>query len=715
MVTQINLGNFFTLNGKTVLAGAGGSGLNTQELIKSLTEARGATAKQYQDQIDINDKQSKALADFQSLLSAFKSAADVLRNPPGVGNAADNAFKFTSAALSSNTAVAASTYLSVTTNPGAALQSYTVSDITSLATAASQSSGEFALASADASATAASDTPGMFKAGTFTLNGQNITLNTGDSLNTVVAKFNAISDLTNISATLIQVDATHFRVSFNATHTGTDYNFDLADDGTVTDATGVLNNIGIGTLATQNTGIFTIADANTTIVSALPIGGTANQFAPGTITFNGESITLNEGDTLNDVRDAFNTVSADTGVTAAVVEVAAGQFRLTFTANRPGPTHNFDVSGATDPDGVLTGAGLGAPTAATTTATAATNAAFKINGVALTRQSNSISDVVSGVNFNLLQTTPGPGTLLTVQVAPDTVTAQNSIVNFVKDYNALRVFYVKQTQLQNDGTYAPDSVLANNQTFRNIMAELTAQVTSQVAGISGSNPSNLSALGITFTTQPASGEDPEVSNILNINDGTLTSLLSTNFDGVSKLFGFTLTSDNPNLRMFSHTNALAVSEFTLNLNPGANTFTATYDSGSGPVTVNLTAQALPGGTSYTLTGPAGSALDGLKLIYGSTATATINVTATQGIADRMFNTGDTALKLNTGTLPVELQSLKDSDTRLQENIARVNAQVAQYQQQLINQFTALEKAISQVNSLLSALAANDQARFIAAQ
>src|SRR5689334_4560253 len=105
MVTQVSLGNFFNLNGKTVLGGAGGSGLDTQALIKSLTDARGAAAKQYQDETGINDKQSTALATFQDLLSSFKSAADALRNPPGVGNDANNAFKYTTASVSSNTAV----------------------------------------------------------------------------------------------------------------------------------------------------------------------------------------------------------------------------------------------------------------------------------------------------------------------------------------------------------------------------------------------------------------------------------------------------------------------------------------------------------------------------------------------------------------------------------------------------------------------------------
>jgi flagellar capping protein FliD len=148
-LTQIQLGSFFSANGKTVLGGVGGSGLDTQALIKALTDAKSFPAIQAQDQITLNDKQATALDDFATLLSLFQSSADALRNPPGVGNAADNVFKFTSPTVTSNTAVAGGTYLSVTSNPGATLQSYTVSDITSLATAASQTTGSFTLVSPD--------------------------------------------------------------------------------------------------------------------------------------------------------------------------------------------------------------------------------------------------------------------------------------------------------------------------------------------------------------------------------------------------------------------------------------------------------------------------------------------------------------------------------------------------------------------------------------
>jgi len=588
MVTQVTLGSFFSLNGKTVLGGAGGSGLDTKALIASLSEAKRAPAVYNEDLITINDEQSSALGTFQSLLSSFRSASAALRNPPGVGNAADNAFQFTKATIISP----GSDYFSVTTAAGATAQSYNISNISSVASAANQGTGSFQIADADESVVPAGAGPTTFAAGTITFNGQDITIEADDSLNAVAAKFNAVSDLTGVRATVVRVDTNDFQLSFVATNTGT--------------------------------------------------------------------------------------------------------------------ANNFDLSTATDPSGVLTNIGL-------TAAVVGTNAEFELNGIAIVRQSNTVSDVVTGLTINILQETPDAITDYRFNIEPDTTIIQSAINNFINTYNAIKAFEAEQLQLNNDGTYSENSKLAQNQTFLTIMNNLNAQIASQVAGITGSNPSSLADVGITFTSSPATSTTPEVNNILTVNDGTLTSALTSNFNGVKKLFGFSLTSNNSNLTIFRHTNSLAVSSFSLTITPGSDIFTATYDTGGGPETVNLTATALTGGVNgYTLKGLVGTALEGLELIYASTANATISVTATQGIADKIFNTNDVALKTNGGILALELARIEESTARLNEDIATIDEQVAIFTQQLVAKFSALEQAIARTNNLLQSLNANQQQQFISA-
>jgi len=712
MVSSVTLGSFFqTSSGKTVLGGTGGSGLDTQSLVKALTDAKSIPITQNQDKITLNDKQATALGTFQQLMSTFQSASDALRNPPGVGNAADNAFKFTTASILGG----GSTYLDVTTSPGAALQSYNISAISQLATHGTQGTGTFTIDSSEESIVSEDPIEGtayQFKPGTITVNGQDITLNEGDSLDSVAATFNAVSDDTGISATVIQLQSGQYRLSFTSAETGVDGSFDLSDIATVSsDADGVLSNIGL-TLH-QTTGTFSIADADTSVVTA---GATPGFFKDGTVTVNGQAIVLQAGDTLNIVALKFN--SANTGISAHVLKVATGQYKLAFTAD-PG-TADFDLTApgtSTDPDGVLASLSLPAPTAAAAV-TAGTDAHFKINGIDIVRSSNTVSDVVNGVTFDLLQTTPDNVTNYAVNVKADTTTIQNAIVNFVKSYNAIKTFAAQQTQQNGDGTYAETAILANDSTFRAAMASLNSQIISEVSGLSGTVKS-LADVGISLTTQPATSTTPEVPNILNVDDGKLASALATQLTAVKNLFGFNLNSNNPNLTVFSHTNALSISSFTLHITPPVGltpgTYTASYTSSSGaPASVTLTATPLSGSVAgYLLKGPAGSVLDGLQLIYVGNSAATIDVTATQGVADRIYNSSDAVLESNTGTVAVALQSLKDSDTRLNEDISRVKLQVEQYQTFLLKQFSALEQAISKVNTLLQSLSANANAALAA--
>lgn len=593
MVTQITLGNFFTTSdGKQVLGGIGGSGLNTQSIVESLVKIRSLPATNDQNKITANGKISEALSDFSNLVRTFQSAADILRSPPGVNNAASNAFAYTTAALSASDGTAASNYLSVISEPGAVTQSYKVNSIAQLATAAS-----------------------------------------------------------------------------------------------------------------QVTGTFEVTDEETDFVSVVaPPSGA--QLRPGTITFAaGPSITLAEGDTLAEVAAKFNAVSSQTGVSATLIKIDDGEFKLSFTATSTGTSGDFDLTSvARDPGNTVFG------NASLAAAVAGQNAQFYLNGILIERESNSVDDVIDNLTFNLLGTYNIPnagGSSLTVNITPDTTLVQNSINNFVSAYNSIRQFVSEQTQVNDDGTYTETAVLANNLTFRQTVDNIEREILAQVSGLSGTYTS-LAALDITLTDLPAVGDIPAVKNILTVNDAKLTSALATDFQNVKKLFGVTLSSNSSNLTLFSAPNSVTDTSFTLSLNPGTETFTA--DIGGGAPLITLEATEFDNNAGFSLVGPAGSALEGLTLIYSSTSTASISVTLTNGIAARTYNDADKATFPVTGTIQVELDSIDAQNKRLEDNIEKVNLQVQQYQQILLKQFAALEQAISRVNNLLAGLSANDSAR-----
>ncbi len=257
MVSSISLGNAYQSGGKTVIGGSQ-SQIDTESLIKALTEAKRAPAVRLEQKNASIDAKTSAYATLKSLLSRFQSAADVLRNPPGVNNASQNIFQYRTASLTSTGNTQASNYMGITVEPGAANQNFSISNIKQLAYETKQSSGTFTLANTTSTSVVNANgdaTAGSFSAGTFQLRNVNasgspvdVTLNEGDSLQSVVNKFNAVKGSTGIQANILKVSTgattSDYKIIFTATKTGEVYGFDMADLGTVvSDPDGVMTEV----------------------------------------------------------------------------------------------------------------------------------------------------------------------------------------------------------------------------------------------------------------------------------------------------------------------------------------------------------------------------------------------------------------------------------------------------------------------------------------
>jgi len=592
MVTQIQLGNIFSSGGRQVFGGSS-SGLDTEAMINALADARRLPAVKLEDTIEKNKKSSSAYGELKTILTALKDAANFLRNPPGVGNQADNVFEYRKGNISSNTSVSGESYFTATVKPGSPIQNYTVNQISQLAQAQKQQ-----------------------------------------------------SDVFNLTATSDQV------------------------------------------------------------VFAAP---GANQFGAGMITVNGANITLDDGDSLQEVANKFNAVKGDTGISASILQVAAGQFRLVFTATKTGLTADFDLENiatvTADPSGVLTNINITDVAGAD-----ARNAMFKIDNIDIERESNSIDDLISGVTLNLKQTTP-VATELGLNIVPDTEIVKSGIINFADSYNNFRIFAAKQQETEDNGLPTEDAALFSSAALRSVIARVSTEISRAVAGIGNAlDPSRLSDLGIKLSDFPGDDETPFTRNILTVDEAVLDSALETNFDAVSKVFEFDFLSDNNSLGVFRRTNGLAVTNFTLDVDTTLGTYKATYNTISGPVTIDLDATAISSGSGYLLKGQDGTVLQGMQFIYSSTANASMNVSISQGIADRLFNSIDEVLTTDTGLVANELKSLEDRNTRLQKEIDRIDEQVDKFRETLLKKFGDMEKAIASVNSILQSLDAQAQAR-----
>jgi hypothetical protein len=184
----------------------------------------------------------------------------------------------------------------------------------------------------------------------------------------------------------------------------------------------------------------------------------------------------------------------------------------------------------------------------------------------ITRDSNSISDLFSGVSLNLLQAEVG--TNVEIDVTPDLSTIKTGITSMVTAYNALKVFINQQTTTDpTTGAASPDAVLFQSQTLKAISNQLNA-VFGRDTSTNSLTFRVLADIGISFVDDTTLS-DPTQRNTLQIDQTKLNNALNSSVDDVRRLFTFDFTSSNPNVSLlgFSNTTTPAAAGYTLNVGP----------------------------------------------------------------------------------------------------------------------------------------------------
>lgn len=264
-------------------------------------------------------------------------------------------------------------------------------------------------------------------------------------------------------------------------------------------------------------GTFTPYDAGT---------GTGGTYAGVTgFTGNGsatQSITIDSGNnTLQGIRDAIN--AAKMGISATIVNDGSGTpYRLALTSSSLGKTNSMKITVAGDAaiGNLLAHDPQGTQNLAETVT--ASNANLKVNGVAVSKTSNSVSDVIQGVTLTLNKTT-AVDTPVTLTVARDTTTLSTSLASFVKSYNDLAG--ILKTLSAYDPATKKGAILQGDSTVRTFQNQLRSML-SAAAGGSSNTLRTLSDVGIAF----------QLDGTLAINQTRLDSAVSNNFDEIATLF-----------------------------------------------------------------------------------------------------------------------------------------------------------------------------------
>uniref|UniRef100_A0A7V4XUZ6 Flagellar hook-associated protein 2 n=1 Tax=Acidobacterium capsulatum TaxID=33075 RepID=A0A7V4XUZ6_9BACT len=161
-----------------------------------------------------------------------------------------------------------------------------------------------------------------------------------------------------------------------------------------------------------------------------------------------QTININSANnTLSSLANAIN--SGSYGVTANVLTDSTGS-RLELVSNTSGSSGNITVGGSLSDTTTSSAVSF-------TQAQAGADAQLTVDGIALTSASNTVSNALPGVTFQLLSASPG--TSVQVQITNDNTAVETAVSNFVTAYN--KVIGDLNTQESNTSSGTPQPLFGN--------------------------------------------------------------------------------------------------------------------------------------------------------------------------------------------------------------------------------------------------------------
>ena len=195
--------------------------------------------------------------------------------------------------------------------------------------------------------------------------------------------------------------------------------------------------------------------------------------------------------TLQGIRDAVN--EGDIGVTASIINDGTGN-RLVFSSVDTGTANGLQitVSGDSVGDNIddtglsqlaydPTTAGVGSGKNLSQTVVAK-DAVLKVDGITVTRSSNTLTGVIEGVTLNLIKEELGTVTKLTI--ANDDSSISAAVNQFVDSFNTLKQTFNSLTGF--DAEAATSGILLGDATARSIESQVRRLLGVTIDGLSGS-------------------------------------------------------------------------------------------------------------------------------------------------------------------------------------------------------------------------------------
>lgn len=642
-------------------------GTDVKEIADACAAVKKAHIKPIEDSIAQSAKKTAALQEAQNKLMAIQLSTQVLANRVSTSkdNEMPSAFNLKNINLSTNDQSPSANLASISVTDEAKLGTFTLS-VSQLAT------GDLIKSTiATNYLSAPINLEGTLNLGT-TIPGssQPIVIDRSMSLSGIQSAINALASKTGVSAEIAQISPGQYEFKLKAAQTGA--SICLTDGGS-----GIINSLSLtrpaaNTLATSIQATDHITPLN--ITSTLHVGTSPD---------NAQVININSTMSIHDICVAINAKTSLSGVTADFDQTYTGVYQIrlkttdsnatVYAANTNGPSLGFD-----------------------TPVTDYNNLASKItcDGTNYKRNSNAISDVLTGVTLNLQG--KSNNTVLTGSITQDSATTVEIINSFMEAYNDFNIFYKEQNKLAPDGKGpAETAFLFQNKALKSSFDSIKNTLRGSVDGANTSY-NRLALVGMDFDS---------AGNLIIKNKMIYDSFTKNNFTGLETLFGNISTSTNTTFRV----GALPTILPSVVANTPLSLTYARDVNGLENATFTLNGQTYPATVKNGhITGPTNSILKDIEIVYdggltnGQSQSTTLNMT--QGLAARVDNiitdnlaNDPQANKL--GSYATELSMINKKNEKLEARIADMEKQAAAESKKITKDYEKVYAATAQLESI----------------
>lgn len=296
----------------------------------------------------------------------------------------------------------------------------------------------------------------------------------------------------------------------------------------------------------------------------------------------GATITIDDNNnSLTGLRDAIN--KANIGVTASIVS-DGGSYKLLMTA-KTGAKNEIELTATQDPGAPgLAALNFNETTRNLTQQQEGLDAKVRINGLLVNRESNQITDVVDGLEFDIFSSSLSE--TVSITITEDKATAEKVIRDFVAAYNTFKTEV--EVLVGFDAKSKEYGSLRNDSLAKNLVQGVRNILSSSVAGL-GTNFSSLSNIGIRTKL------DGSLEIIQNQENVDFRAAMDKNFDQVRDIFV---------PKTASTAGDIEVTKFSANSKPGSYDVVITQQPSKGKLTGANVALAFPidtTGKNYSFT------------------------------------------------------------------------------------------------------------------